>query len=159
MPAKSSNCVCIQLGLGKQKSAALPSTQLTFSFSVYQLGTDLCSVELACIPTLQLRRIRCRAIATSSHHCCALAADGNLYTWGENVGGCLGRKSPDNGIELNEPDVVDPSTYKGYGVGPIVSIAAGRHFTVFATSQWEAREEPLRMSFQLQGKLNQHRKF
>ncbi|KAH7474659.1 putative E3 ubiquitin-protein ligase HERC3 [Phytophthora ramorum] len=122
-----------QLGLGKQKLAALPT----------------------CIPTLRHRHVRCRAIATSSHHTCALAVDGNLYTWGQNTSGCLGRKSSETAsTELAEPAVVDRGNFRGYGVGPIVSIAVGRCFTLFATGPWEPREEPSKTHFQLQTKVN-----
>ncbi|KAG6609547.1 putative sodium-coupled neutral amino acid transporter [Phytophthora cinnamomi] len=124
-----------QLGLGKQKLAALPT----------------------CIPTLRHRHVRCRSIAVSSHHSCALAVDGNLYTWGQNVSGSLGRKGSDVGAtDLPEPGVVDRGRFRNYGVGPIVSIAAGHGFTLFATGPWEPREEPSKPQFQLQTAVNRH---
>ncbi|KAE9042555.1 hypothetical protein PR002_g3834 [Phytophthora rubi] len=126
-----------QLGLGKQKLAALPT----------------------CIPTLRYRHVRCRSIATSSHHSCALAVDGNLYTWGQNTSGSLGRKGSDVGAtDLPEPGVVDRGSFRNYGVGPIVSIAAGHGFTLFATGPWEPREEPSKMQFQLQTTVNRNTK-
>lgn len=125
-----------QLGLGNQKFAALPT----------------------CLPTLRHRHIRCHTITTSSHHSCALAVDGNLYTWGQNASGCLGRKGSEIGdTDFAEPGVVDRGSFRGYGVGPIVSIAAGRSFTLFATGPWEPREEPFKAQFQLQSKVNRHR--
>jgi alpha-tubulin suppressor-like RCC1 family protein len=30
-------------------------------------------------------------IATSSHHCLAVTKEGELYSWGSNKNGCLGR--------------------------------------------------------------------
>ncbi|KAG2834939.1 hypothetical protein PC129_g4952 [Phytophthora cactorum] len=124
-----------QLGLGKQKHAVLPT----------------------CLPTLRHRHVRCRAIATSSHHSCALAVDGDLYTWGQNASGCLGRKGSEIGAtDLVEPGVVDRGSFRGYGVGPIVSVAAGHSFTLFATGPWEPREEPSKAQFQLQTKVNRH---
>uniref|UniRef100_H3HAN2 SAP domain-containing protein n=1 Tax=Phytophthora ramorum TaxID=164328 RepID=H3HAN2_PHYRM len=79
--------------------------------------------------------------------------DGNLYTWGQNTSGCLGRKSSETAsTELAEPAVVDRGNFRGYGVGPIVSIAVGRCFTLFATGPWEPREEPSKTHFQLQTK-------
>ncbi|EEY57742.1 sodium-coupled neutral amino acid transporter, putative [Phytophthora infestans T30-4] len=110
------NHVVLDLGLGNQKFAALPT----------------------CLPTLRHRHIRCHTITTSSHHSCALAVDGNLYTWGQNASGCLGRKGSEIGdTDFAEPGVVDRGSFRGYGVGPIVSIAAGRSFTLFATGPWE----------------------
>ncbi|KAG1711045.1 hypothetical protein DVH05_013762 [Phytophthora capsici] len=126
-----------QLGLGKQKQAALPT----------------------CIPTLRHRSIRCRTIATSSHHSCALAVDGNLYTWGQGASGCLGRKGTEIGAtDLAEPGVVDRNSFRGYGVGPIVSVALGHCFTLFATGPWKPSEEPSKLQFQLQTKVNRHTK-
>ncbi|KAE9024073.1 hypothetical protein PF011_g3679 [Phytophthora fragariae] len=126
-----------QLGLGKQMLAALPT----------------------CIPTLRYRHVRCRSIATSSHHSCALAVDGNLYTWGQNTSGSLGRKGSDVGAtDLPEPGVVDRGSFRNYGVGPIVSIAAGHGFTLFAAGPWEPREEPSKMQFQLQTTVNRNTK-
>ncbi|ETP45831.1 hypothetical protein F442_07818 [Phytophthora nicotianae P10297] len=112
----------------------------------------------ACLPALRHRHIRCHAITTSSHHSCALAVDGNLYTWGQNASGCLGRKGSEiDAPELAEPAVVDRGSFRGYGVGPIVSIAAGHGFTLFATGPWEPREEPAKLQFQLQTKVNRQR--
>ncbi|ETI47999.1 hypothetical protein F443_07878 [Phytophthora nicotianae P1569] len=111
-----------------------------------------------CLPALRHRHIRCHAITTSSHHSCALAVDGNLYTWGQNASGCLGRKGSEiDAPELAEPAVVDRGSFRGYGVGPIVSIAAGHGFTLFATGPWEPREEPAKLQFQLQTKVNRQR--
>ncbi|KAG7389597.1 hypothetical protein PHYPSEUDO_009994 [Phytophthora pseudosyringae] len=124
-----------QLGLGKQKLAALPT----------------------CLPTLRHRHVRCRAIATSSHHSCAVAIDGNLYTWGQNASGCLGRTGSEVGAtDLAEPGVVDRGSFRSYGVGSIVSVAMGHCFTLFATGPWEPREEPSQPQFQMQAKVNRH---
>ncbi|GMF47399.1 unnamed protein product [Phytophthora fragariaefolia] len=88
---------------------------------------------------------------------CALAVDGNLYTWGQNASGCLGRKGSEVGAtDLTEPGVVDRGSFRDYGVGPIVSVAAGHRFTLFATGPWEPREEPSKLQFNLQTKVNRH---
>ncbi|OWZ21478.1 Sodium-coupled neutral amino acid transporter [Phytophthora megakarya] len=80
-----------------------------------------------------------------------LTADGNLYTWGQNFSGCLGRKGSEVGAtNLDEPGIVDRGSFRGYGVGPIVSIAAGHNFTLLATGPWEPREEPSKLQFQMQ---------
>lgn len=109
-----------QLGLGKQKYAAFPT----------------------CLPALRLYNVRFSAIATSSHHSCAVADDGNLYTWGRNLRGCLGRIPPDvDATEFAEPGVVDHSNFRTFGVGPIVSVAVGHRFTLIATGPFEACKE------------------
>lgn len=46
-----------------------------------------------------------------------------------------------------------------FGVGPIISIAAGDRFTVFATGPWEPKQEQERAHFEFQEKLNRHSKF
>ncbi|KAE9353226.1 hypothetical protein PR003_g3980 [Phytophthora rubi] len=89
----------------------------------------------------------------------AALPNGNLYTWGQNTSGSLGRKGSDVGAtDLPEPGVVDRGSFRNYGVGPIVSIAAGHGFTLFATGPWEPREEPSKMQFQLQTTVNRNTK-
>lgn len=75
-------------------------------------------------------------IATGSHHCAALTIDNELYTWGSNVNGCLGRK-------ISEKDVLFtpiPGIVSGFGAivnhtgrGFPRSIACGKEFTIVAT--------------------------
>jgi len=50
--------------------------------------------------------------------------------------------------------LVDPELFRGFGVGSIVSIAAGRHFTVFATAPLARNEEPRRAAFEQRGRLH-----
>jgi hypothetical protein len=57
-------------------------------------------------------------------------------------------------MDIAEPGVVDRGSFRGYGVGPVVSIAAGHSFTLFATGPWEPREEPSKRHYQLQTKVN-----
>ncbi|DAZ94808.1 TPA: hypothetical protein N0F65_002421 [Lagenidium giganteum] len=122
-----------QLGLGKQKMAALPTR----------------------IPLLATRHVRCRAVAVSSHHSCALTTDGKLFTWGDNASGCLGRKAIDGALDSNEPELLTSIT--AWGAGPIISVAAGHGFTIIATGPWPKREAQ-RHHVQLQS-LNAHVKF
>ncbi|KAF1328313.1 hypothetical protein FI667_g6936, partial [Globisporangium splendens] len=114
---------------------------------------------VARIPDLYHRRIQCTAIATSSHHCCALSAEGELFTWGQNAPGCLGRATIDGAMDSLDPDVVPRACNHELGVGPIISIAAGDRFTLFATGPWEPQEEQDKNEFYFQEKLNRHSKF
>ncbi|KAJ0408018.1 hypothetical protein P43SY_000222 [Pythium insidiosum] len=122
-----------QLGLGRQKTAALPTR----------------------LPQLFKRQARCRAIATSSYHSCALTSDGTVFTWGQNAGGCLGRPTVDGAEDSGDPDVM--VSFKGYGVGPVVSVACGLRFTVLATGAWAPLER--RSVFDHSQELNRHVKF
>ncbi|TYZ68599.1 hypothetical protein PybrP1_005497 [[Pythium] brassicae (nom. inval.)] len=126
-----------QLGLGKQKVAALPTR----------------------VPDLYHRKVRCQAIAAASHHSIALSCERELFTWGRNSSGCLGRVVADGAPGAADPDVIERSATADFGVGPIVSIAAGDRFTLFATGPWEPRQEPEKGPFQFQEKLNRHSKF
>jgi alpha-tubulin suppressor-like RCC1 family protein len=80
--------------------------------------------------------ILCKSISAGSHHCAAITVDGELYTWGSNTNGCLGRK-------IGETDVLY-TAIPGYvsGFGAIVgktgrglprSVTCGKEFTVVAT--------------------------
>ncbi|KAJ0411481.1 hypothetical protein ATCC90586_008530 [Pythium insidiosum] len=122
-----------QLGLGRQKTAALPTR----------------------LPQLFKRQARCRAITTSSYHSCALTSDGTVFTWGQNAGGCLGRPTVDGAEDSGDPDVI--VSFKGYGVGPVVSVACGLRFTVLATGAWAPLER--RSVFDHSQELNRHVKF
>lgn len=85
-----------------------------------------------------------------------MAVDGNLYTWGQTASGCLGRKGSEVGAtDLPDPGVVDRGSFRNYGVGPIVSIAAGHGFTLFATGPWDSQAgSRAKQQFQLQTTVN-----
>lgn len=165
------NPVCVrlvrQLGLGKQKVAALPSTfgaQLERTRHSISDANSLLVRRCICaarVPDLHHRKIQCKAIAASSHHSVALSCEGEVFTWGRNASGCLGRVVADDASESADPELVQRSTIlvEGFGIGPIVSIAAGDRFTLFATGPWEPRREQEKEHFHFQEKLNRHSKF
>lgn len=81
-----------------------------------------------------------KAIAAGSHHCLAITQDSELYSWGSNNYGCLGRK-------IDEKDVnytAVPGHVGGFGalVGRIGrgfprSITCGKEFSVVCTYPYE----------------------
>ncbi|CAM9901575.1 unnamed protein product [Ectocarpus sp. 12 AP-2014] len=81
-----------------------------------------------------LRKVWC-----GSHHCAAVTTDGELYTWGSNRTGCLGRALPDG-----EQYTADPGHVGGFGVlvdgvgrGLPRAVACGKEFTLVATYPYE----------------------
>lgn len=77
-----------------------------------------------------------KLIASGSHHSAAVTQDGELYTWGSNANGCLGRK-------IEERDVVftpKPGIVGGFGAlvnrvgrGIPRMVACGKEFTLLCT--------------------------
>lgn len=64
-------------------------------------------------------------------------------------------------MDSPDPDLIQRShsTLHEFGIGPIISIAAGDRFTLFATGPWEKQEEQEKPHFQFQERLNRHSKF
>eukprot|EP00752_Nemacystus_decipiens_P015195 g13530.t1 len=80
-----------------------------------------------------------RKVFCGSHHCAAITTDGELYTWGSNRTGCLGRTLPDE-----EQFSADPGHVGGFGVlvdgvgrGLPRGVACGKEFTLVATYPYE----------------------
>mmetsp|Transcript_18138 Transcript_18138/g.24888 ORF Transcript_18138/g.24888 Transcript_18138/m.24888 type:complete len:325 (+) Transcript_18138:496-1470(+) len=81
-----------------------------------------------------------QSVAAGPLHCLAVTKEGELYSWGSNVGGCLGRK-------IVERDVVftaTPGHVAGFGAlmgrigrGFPRSITCGREFSVVVTYPYE----------------------
>ena len=79
-------------------------------------------------------------IFSGSHHCAAFTIDGEMYSWGSNKNGCLGRKA-----DLGDTNFsVIPGHVGGFGA--LVSnigrgfprhVALGKEFTVVATAPYE----------------------
>lgn len=68
----------------------------------------------------------------------ALSDEGELWTWGKNDSGCLGR--PGAMEDIGEPEFTPipgrMETMREYGVGPIISFACGFKTTVVATAPY-----------------------
>mmetsp|Transcript_1477 Transcript_1477/g.2016 ORF Transcript_1477/g.2016 Transcript_1477/m.2016 type:complete len:602 (-) Transcript_1477:2-1807(-) len=78
-----------------------------------------------------------RFVSCGPYHCAAITVDQELYTWGSNMHGCLGRVIDDE--EGNDYTPL-PGHVGGFGAivgeigrGLVRSVACGRHFTVVAT--------------------------
>ncbi|KAJ1453120.1 hypothetical protein M885DRAFT_567852 [Pelagophyceae sp. CCMP2097] len=70
--------------------------------------------------------------------------DGEVYTWGSNLHGCLGRSIRERYVEFTP----DPGHVSGFGAlvervgrGMVTSIALGREFTLCATKPYEGPSE------------------
>ena len=79
-------------------------------------------------------------IAAGSHHCAAFTADGEMYTWGSNSHGQLGRKIDEKDVNYTGM----PGHVGGFGaiVGKIGrgfprSVACGQEFTICCTYPYE----------------------
>lgn len=58
------------------------------------LGTRQVQPTPAIVSKLLTTQQLLRKVWFGSHHCAAVTTDGELYTWGSNRTGCLGRKLP-----------------------------------------------------------------
>ncbi|KAL7546829.1 hypothetical protein ACHAWF_010163 [Thalassiosira exigua] len=111
-----------QLGLGNTCKASTPTIVQDF-------------VE----DGLSIREVFC-----GSHHNAALAHDGNLYTWGSNKHGALGRSiNEENASFTPHPGVVAEfgTIVDRIGRGLPLSVACGREYTVVATSAYDGPSE------------------
>jgi hypothetical protein len=81
-----------------------------------------------------------KAIFAGSHHCAAITHEGELYTWGSNKNGCLGRKIEASGVDYTPL----PGHCGGFGAlvdkigrGLPRHVALGREFTIVATYPYQ----------------------
>jgi alpha-tubulin suppressor-like RCC1 family protein len=93
-----------------------------------------------------------------SHHCLAITQDQELYSWGSNNFGCLGRK-------IDEKDVfftATPGHVPGFGslVGRVGrgfarSVSCGREFTVVATFAYEGPDNKIATKLMEEAKIRE----
>ena len=81
-----------------------------------------------------------KQIFAGSHHCAAVTLEGELYTWGSNKNGCLGRKADMGGTEFT----ATPGHCGGFGAlvdkvgrGFPRHVALGREFTIVCTHPYQ----------------------
>ncbi|KAG6608946.1 uncharacterized protein IUM83_12787 [Phytophthora cinnamomi] len=84
-----------------------------------------------------------KKVCAGMYHNAALSVDDEVFTWGSNINGCLGR--PEELGDLEENFCAVPGRVEGMEnfVGRPCSIACGREFTLIATRPYigPAREE------------------
>lgn len=111
-----------------------------------QLGLD--SLTSSSVPALvpfffetQLPLIK---VFCGSHHNAVITAEKDLYTWGLNQSGCLGRDIEESFVSFTSK----PGYCQGFGtiVGTIgrglpLSVAIGRDYTIVCTDRYEGLTE------------------
>ncbi|CAM9525386.1 unnamed protein product [Pylaiella littoralis] len=103
------------------------------------LGTRQVQPTPAIVSKLLVTQQLLTRVWCGSHHCAGLTTDGELYTWGSNRTGGLGRALPDD-----EPFSADPGHVGGFGVlvdgvgrGLPRAVTCGKEFTLVATYPYE----------------------
>ncbi|GLI64055.1 hypothetical protein VaNZ11_007220 [Volvox africanus] len=98
----------------------------------YQLGTGSDDFHLNPLRVEALQGLGVVAVAAAKFHSAALTGDGRLLTWGWGRGGRLGH--PEYNIHSGETALIHPWQVAGLGRRVVVSVAAGKHHMVVATS-------------------------
>ncbi|GIL71989.1 hypothetical protein Vretifemale_2403, partial [Volvox reticuliferus] len=98
----------------------------------YQLGTGSNDFHLNPLRVEALQGLGVVAVVAAKFHSAALTRDGRLLTWGWGRGGRLGH--PDYNIHSGEAALIHPWQVAGLGRRVVVSVAAGKHHMVVATS-------------------------
>ncbi|CAM9715922.1 unnamed protein product [Chrysoparadoxa australica] len=106
-----------------------------------QLGQEnkLVSLKPALVSNLLKTQQFIASICCGSHHNAALTAEGELYTWGSNRNGCLGRTLPQGSPFTSEPGHVGGFgvLVDGIGRGLPRSFSCGKEFTIVCTYPYE----------------------
>ena len=141
------NDVVIQVACGCWHTLALvlvpPLIKGGFVYSwgsgrVGQLGQG--AVQYSPLPTLirdlLVTHVVVKKMYAGMFHNAVLSAEDQVYTWGSNVNGCLGR--PEELDENPEPFCVVPGRIEGLQdfVGRVCSVACGKEFTLVATKPY-----------------------
>ena len=96
------------------------------------------------VESLLGRNLSARSVCLGSHHSAMIAMDGEMYTWGSNLHGCLGHAIKEKFVEHTS----EPGHVSGFGAivervgrGMVRSYALGREFTIVATYPYEGPSE------------------
>ncbi|GIL45680.1 hypothetical protein Vafri_2878 [Volvox africanus] len=98
----------------------------------YQLGTGSNDFHLNPLRVEALQGLGVVAVVAAKYHSAALTGCGRLLTWGWGRGGRLGH--PDYNIHSGETALIHPWQVAGLGRRVVISVAAGKHHMVVATS-------------------------
>jgi hypothetical protein len=83
-------------------------------------------------------------VVCGSHHNAVVSNDGNLFTWGLNEHGCLGRKIQDESQKIiSKPGLIEGFGGKVDGIGRGVpkSIALGKGYTIVSTKAYTGQNK------------------
>jgi len=108
------------------------------------LGSTCKATTPTMVPELSNGQLSVKRIFCGSYHNAAIASDGNLYTWGSNKHGALGRVieeknksfTPIPGIVIEFGTIVNR-----IGRGLPRSVACGREYTIVATYPYDGSSE------------------
>ena len=148
---KGKTCVAISAGTWHSLLALsfppLPNDcGLLYSFgSGYhgQLGRGpdmMVSLTPGLVEYLSERHVFCREISAGSHHSAAVTLEGELFTWGSNRSGCLGRTIDEMDVEYSTlPGHVGGfgALEDGIGRGLVNHVSCGKEFTIVSTYPYE----------------------
>lgn len=91
------------------------------------------------VPFFSEGEVYAKYVICGSHHNAVISKDGNMFTWGLNEHGCLGRKIQDGRKEFtSKPGLVEGfgSKVDGIGRGLPKSIALGKGYTIVCTKSY-----------------------
>ena len=98
------------------------------------------------ITALLDRFVLAKELSCGRNHCALLSERGEVWTWGRNYGGCLGRPKGliARGLD-EEPADFEPGKLEGlagkWGRGRAVSVACSRAATAVVTAPWDGITE------------------
>lgn len=86
------------------------------------------------------RHVFCREISAGSHHSAVITIEGELFTWGSNRSGGLGRTIDEMDVEFSAlPGHVGGfgALVDGIGRGLVRHVSCGKEFTIVSTFPYE----------------------
>lgn len=111
-----------------------------------QLGLKDTMVSLlpTIVPFFAEGKVYAINVVCGSHHNAVVSNDGNLFTWGLNEHGCLGRKIQDESQKIiSKPGLIEGFGGKVDGIGRGVpkSIALGKGYTIVSTKAYTGQNK------------------
>lgn len=125
-----------------------------------QLGQDTRQISLLpeTVEYFVHYHLAIKQIFGGSHHCAAITKEGELYTWGSNKYGCLGRRCDMRGTEFT----ATPGHCGGFGAlvdkvgrGLPRHVAIGREFTIVATYPYQGPDLDVAVKLMEEAKIRE----